>query len=169
MKADRWEGELRHTTKGGNQITVASRWTTLRDRNGKAVGWLESNTDLTARKRAEEAARSLSGRILSAALPLSDAERRSRFIFRAVKYCPRLSCRPLAILRCSSSCKVASESAGIADKCLTETRTISYLSHPPMLDEAGFDSAARWYVDGFSPAKRHQGESELPAKTRSYA
>ncbi|HEX4920085.1 MAG TPA: ATP-binding protein, partial [Candidatus Bathyarchaeia archaeon] len=34
--------------------------------------------------------------------------------------------------------------------CLTETRTISYLLHPPMLDEAGFCSAARWYVDGFS-------------------
>jgi len=72
MQADRWEGELRHTTKGGNQITVASRWTTLRDRNGKSVGWLESNTDLTARKRAEEAARSLSGRILT----LQDDEHR---------------------------------------------------------------------------------------------
>ena len=45
---------------------------------------------------------------------------------------------------------LASESAGIVDKCLTETRTISYLLHPPMLDEAGFGSAARWYVDGFS-------------------
>ena len=36
------------------------------------------------------------------------------------------------------------------DKCLTETRTISYLLHPPLLDEAGFGSAARWYVDGFA-------------------
>jgi two-component system NarL family sensor kinase len=45
---------------------------------------------------------------------------------------------------------LASESAEIVDKCLTETRTISYLLHPPMLDEAGFGSAARWYVDGFS-------------------
>ena len=41
------------------------------------------------------------------------------------------------------------KSVGIVDKCLTETRTISYLLHPPMLDEAGFASAARWYVDGF--------------------
>jgi len=45
---------------------------------------------------------------------------------------------------------LASESAGIVDKCLTETRTISYLLHPPILDEAGLGSAARWYVDGFS-------------------
>ncbi len=31
-----------------------------------------------------------------------------------------------------------------------ETRTLSYLLHPPLLDEAGFASAARWYVDGFA-------------------
>ena len=36
------------------------------------------------------------------------------------------------------------------DKCLTETRTISHLLHPPLLDELGFISAARAYVEGFS-------------------
>jgi signal transduction histidine kinase len=36
------------------------------------------------------------------------------------------------------------------EKCLTETRTISYLLHPPLLDEIGFSSAARWYLEGFS-------------------
>jgi PAS domain S-box-containing protein len=150
MQANRWEGELRHTTKGGKQITVASRWTTLRDRNGKAVGWLESNTDLTARKRAEEAARSLSGRILT----LQDDEHRriARGLHDSLgQY---LTALKINLDRLSSSdngnAALASESAGIVDKCLTETRTISYLLHPPMLDEAGFDSAARWYVDGFS-------------------
>jgi hypothetical protein len=29
---------------------------------------------------------------------------------------------------------------------------MSYLLHPPLLDEAGFESAARWYVDGFAHA-----------------
>jgi signal transduction histidine kinase len=36
------------------------------------------------------------------------------------------------------------------DQCLNETRTISHLLHPPLLDEVGFGSAARWYVDGFA-------------------
>jgi signal transduction histidine kinase len=36
------------------------------------------------------------------------------------------------------------------DKCLTETRTISYLLHPPLLDELGLSSAVHWYVEGFS-------------------
>ncbi len=33
---------------------------------------------------------------------------------------------------------------------LSQTRTISYLLHPPMLDEFGFEQAAKWYVEGFS-------------------
>lgn len=33
---------------------------------------------------------------------------------------------------------------------ITETRTLSHLLHPPLLDELGFSSAAQWLVDGFS-------------------
>jgi two-component system, NarL family, sensor kinase len=42
-----------------------------------------------------------------------------------------------------------SELAALADQALQEIRTTSYLLHPPLLDEAGFNSAAQWYVDGF--------------------
>ena len=38
----------------------------------------------------------------------------------------------------------------LADEALQEIRTTSYLLHPPMLDEAGFTSAAQWYVEGFA-------------------
>ena len=43
-----------------------------------------------------------------------------------------------------------SEIALLADQALQEIRTTSYLLHPPMLDEAGFTSAAKWYVEGFA-------------------
>lgn len=33
---------------------------------------------------------------------------------------------------------------------MKETRTISHLLHPPLIDELGFSSAAKWYVEGFS-------------------
>src|SRR5277367_180568 len=36
------------------------------------------------------------------------------------------------------------------DEAILSTRTISHLLHPPLLDEAGFESAARWFVEGFS-------------------
>jgi two-component system, NarL family, sensor kinase len=45
---------------------------------------------------------------------------------------------------------VLSEIAGLADQALQEIRTTSYLLHPPLLDEAGFASAAQWYVEGFA-------------------
>jgi len=32
----------------------------------------------------------------------------------------------------------------------SEIRTMSYLLHPPLLDEVGLESALRWYIDGFS-------------------
>ena len=42
------------------------------------------------------------------------------------------------------------DSLQLVQQSSSETRTISHLLHPPLLDEAGFDSAARWYVDGFT-------------------
>jgi signal transduction histidine kinase len=35
------------------------------------------------------------------------------------------------------------------DDSIAETRTISHLLHPPLLDEAGLSSASRWFVEGF--------------------
>lgn len=164
LETDRWEGELRHTTKYGSQITVSSRWTTLRDRNGKSEGWLEINTDITARKRAEESARRLSGRILS----LQDDERRriARGLHDSLgQYLAALKMN-LDVFRTSKDdkAKLASDCAEIVDKCLNETRTISHLLHPPLLDEAGFDSAARWYVDGFSQRSGIKVNLNLPQK-----
>ena len=40
--------------------------------------------------------------------------------------------------------------AALTDQALQEIRTTSYLLHPPLLDEAGFSAAARWYVEGFA-------------------
>ena len=50
------------------------------------------------------------------------------------------------------------------EECLKETRTISYLLHPPLLDEAGFESAARWYVDGFAQRGGIQAKLNFPEK-----
>jgi two-component system NarL family sensor kinase len=40
--------------------------------------------------------------------------------------------------------------AALADQAIAEIRTMSYLLHPPMLDEVGFACAAEWYVEGFA-------------------
>jgi PAS domain S-box-containing protein len=40
--------------------------------------------------------------------------------------------------------------ASLADNCIKEIRTMSYLLYPPMLEELGLCSAVPWYLDGFA-------------------
>ncbi len=56
-KDGRWQGELVRTTKDGTQVVVASRWSLQCADNGKPVAVLETNNDITERKRAEDAVR----------------------------------------------------------------------------------------------------------------
>jgi len=46
--------------------------------------------------------------------------------------------------------RALAEAGKALDQAISDMRTLSYLLHPPLLDEVGFDSAARWYVEGFS-------------------
>ena len=161
---DKWEGELRHIKRDGSQIVVASRWTTLRDNEGKPAGWLEINSDVTARKRAEDAARGLSGRILS----LQDEERRriARGLHDSLgQYLTALKMN-LNLLSSTEAkqAAVASECSEIVDKCLTETRTVSHLLHPPLLDEVGLKSALQWYLEGFAQRSDIQVILDLPTE-----
>jgi PAS domain S-box-containing protein len=160
---DKWKGELRQIKRDGVQIVVASRWTTLRDSEGKLAGWLEINTDITARKRAEEAAKNLSGRILN----LQDEERRriARGLHDSLGQYLAAIKMSLDVLSTTEGrqAAVALECSEIVDKCLTETRTISHLLHPPLLDEAGLGSALQWYVDGFAQRSDIQVKLDMPA------
>ena len=45
---------------------------------------------------------------------------------------------------------IASDVAQLADRAIEEIRTMSYLLHPPLLDEIGFACAAEWFIEGFA-------------------
>ena len=53
-RAGRWDGDLVHTSRSGTQVTVASRWSLLKDERGRSIAILETNNDITERKRGEE-------------------------------------------------------------------------------------------------------------------
>jgi len=59
---------------------------------------------------------------------------------------------------------LAAEGQQLSQDLSKEIRTLSYLLHPPLLDEAGLASALRWYVDGFSVRSKVQVELDLPAE-----
>ncbi len=50
------------------------------------------------------------------------------------------------------------------DQAIAETRTISHLLHPPLLDEVGFVSAAKWYIDGFAQRSGIEVVFDMPAE-----
>ncbi len=51
---------------------------------------------------------------------------------------------------------------GIGD----EIRTLTYLLHPPLLDECGLNTAIRWYADGINQRKGLHVDVEIPQDLR---
>jgi two-component system NarL family sensor kinase len=110
--------------------------------------------DITEMKRSEDALRRLSGRLMRAqdesrrqiARDLHDSTAQNLLgaalgIGQALRLVPRLKPAAKAALE---------ESRALIDQSQREIRTVSYLLHPPMLDEAGLPAALRWLCDGFS-------------------
>ncbi|MFZ0787013.1 MAG: sensor histidine kinase, partial [Candidatus Acidiferrales bacterium] len=54
------------------------------------------------------------------------------------------------------------ENARLIDQVSSDIRTLSYLFHPPMLDEMGLPSALAWYVDGFAERSKIAATLEVP-------
>ena len=46
--------------------------------------------------------------------------------------------------------RLLQDTEAVVEEMSRQLRTMSYLLHPPLLDEAGLVSALRWYVDGFA-------------------
>ena len=53
FKQDKWLGELKQINKAGDNITVASRWSLMRDKEGNPKSILIVNTDITEQKKLE--------------------------------------------------------------------------------------------------------------------
>jgi signal transduction histidine kinase len=69
--------------------------------------------------------------------------------------------RPNSGLQDAARARV-SDTMDMAKLCTTEIRTISYLLHPPLLDETGLRSAISWYVEGFAERSGIRVELQIP-------
>src|ERR1700732_4616006 len=54
LRTNRWEGELKKTKADGSQVVVASRWSLRRDEQERPAAILETNNNITERKRRED-------------------------------------------------------------------------------------------------------------------
>jgi|HubBroStandDraft_6_1064221.scaffolds.fasta_scaffold00931_7 PAS domain S-box-containing protein len=157
--------EYRIVMPDGRVKILEERWQGFRDEEGKPVRVAGTCRDITEAVRAEEELRRLSGQLLR----LQDEERRriARDLHDSTGQNLVALATILSQLHASipSSArklrKLASECQELADRCIREVRTLSYLLHPPMLDEAGLDDAIRHYVDGFSERTGIEVKSQI--------
>jgi two-component system, NarL family, sensor kinase len=64
---------------------------------------------------------------------------------------------------CDVDSKYLRDARSLVDHSIADTRTLSHLLHPPLLDEAGFISAAKWYVEGFGQRSGITTQLDLPS------
>jgi len=160
-----YEQEERHRGVDGTYRWFLARGIPLRDAEGRVVRWYGTNTDIEDRKRAEEDLRRVSGQLLR----LQDDERRG--IARDLHDSTGQDLVALATMlgqvgrsipsRERKARKLLSECKALADRCIREVRTLSYLLHPPVLDEAGLGDAIRDYVHGFTERSGIRVELDL--------
>lgn len=146
--------QKRYIRKSGEPVWVQNSGSVLSDGNGKVCGFVGLTEDITERKKAENGLQELSGRLLQS----QDDERRkiARDLHDATgQNLVALSSTlghlhgsiPSASRRLRKDILQCQE---LADLCIREVRTLSYVLHPPMLDEAGLEDAIQHYVGGFA-------------------
>jgi len=155
-------------TKQGVRVNVSLTISPVRDSVGRIVGASKIARDITERKQLEElrdrdrsqlesqveqrttALRSLSSHLMH----VQDDEHRkiARELHDSVGQF--LAAVKMKLAQADQPDRQQSkaallESEQLLDKCLAEIRTISYLLHPPLLDESGLRSAASLYIEEF--------------------
>lgn len=122
--------------------------------------------DISERKKNETVLRELSGRLLR----LQDEERR-----KIARELHDSTAQNLSALEMNFSLleKMAHRAGGefeklvrsgreIAGQCSREIRTLSYLLHPPLLDEVGLLFAIRWFAEGYAARTGIKVALDLP-------
>jgi PAS domain S-box-containing protein len=146
--------ECRIRAADGTYRWFVARWRPIRDAKGRTQKWFGAMTDIDELRRGAEELRRLTRQLLAA----QDRERRriardlhdstaqnlaavSLNIGRVQRLAPDIAVAATSALQ--ESCQLIKQSE-------REIRTLTYLLHPPMLDDVGLPSALGWYVEGFS-------------------
>ncbi len=171
-KAERKTLEYRYRHKNGNWVPleVFARLSTAE--NGEPI-IIVNKRDITERRQKEAQLRKLVARLLS----VQDDERR-----RLARELHDETAQNLALLDINLAMiekelaegsnnveATISQSRTLIERSLREVRTISYLLHPPMLDEAGLSTALSWLIRGFSDRSRIHVTLDCPERNERFS
>jgi signal transduction histidine kinase len=152
----------------GSRVTVSVYIDPIRDRDGAIIGVVNFFHDIHERKQAEKALRE--SELASRLLRLQDEERRriGRELHDGVgQLLAAMSMNASSLERESSNLspeagRCLEENRNLLEQASSDIRTMSYLFHPPLLDELGLQSALKWYVEGFAERSKIAASLELP-------
>jgi PAS domain S-box-containing protein len=167
---EQFQFEYRALRPDGDIRWILSHGRIVRNPDGHAIRMIGTHTDITDRKKYEEAEkiREITGRLLHA----QDSERRriARELHDSAGQIVAALQMTLIPLETDAETLGADFSKGIRQsleflqQLSGELRTVSYLLHPPLLDEAGLPSALRWFIEGFAERSKIEVELEIDPK-----
>ena len=135
-------------------VAVAFAREYARDKKHLEARTAELAGEIVERERAEEAFQGISRRLLD----VRDEEQRRMARELHDSVAQDLAAMVMMIgqiedglpAKSPEQAKMLETTLGLANKCAQEVRTVSYLLHPPLLDQLGLVPALRAYVDGFA-------------------
>jgi PAS domain S-box-containing protein len=179
--------------KDGSSFWASVTITAVRDKEGRLIGFSKVTRDLTDRKKIEENIQELNGQLRQRVSELAESQRivelrtlelqrLSGQLLRAQDVERQRLARELhdelgqqlsALSMVLGKADKVDQGSGknaealqLADEALKTVRNLSYLLHPPLLEEVGLAGALHWYVEGLT--KRNGIEVSLVLKPTSF-
>ncbi|MBI1950795.1 MAG: PAS domain S-box protein [Acidobacteria bacterium] len=157
--------------KDRTPIWVLMNVRAVRDGTGAILHYDSIVQDITLRKSTEENLRDVSGRLLRS----QNEERRriARELHDSTAQNLAALAMNLGLIRKAgappdrTSARRLKESQALAQQACREIRTLSYLLHPPELEDGDLWSAVRWYTEGFSNRSGIRVDLSLPKASRA--
>ena len=161
----RYEEEGWRRRKDGSAFWANVLITPVRDETNQLIGFAKVTRDITDRVEKEQSLRDLTAHLLQ----MQDEERRriGRDLHDTLGQCVTAMKISLDCLAAGLKPKNAAvrrqitQCVQLAEECVKEVRTISYLLYPPMLEEMGLKSAIPWYLEGFTARSGIQATFEV--------